>query len=54
MASVPRKSRKAYNDFFATWKDANPDIPVFHQAKSEYRKLTATTFAAASSLEKKQ
>src|SRR5262249_33469730 len=23
------KSRKAYDDFFTTWKDANPDIPVF-------------------------
>jgi DNA-binding winged helix-turn-helix (wHTH) protein/Tfp pilus assembly protein PilF len=35
-------SRKAYDDFFTTWKDANPDIPIFRQAKSEYQKLIAT------------
>ena len=34
-------SRKAYDDFFATWKDADPDIPVLRQAKAEYKKLTA-------------
>jgi predicted Zn-dependent protease len=34
------KSRKAYDDFFATWKDADPDIPILLQAKAEYRKLT--------------
>jgi eukaryotic-like serine/threonine-protein kinase len=34
------KSRKAYEDFFATWKDADPDMPILRQAKSEYRKLT--------------
>ncbi len=29
-------SRKAYDDFFATWKDADPDIPILRQAKAEY------------------
>lgn len=33
------KSRAAYQDFFALWKDADPDIPIFIQAKSEYAKL---------------
>lgn len=33
------KSRKAYEDFFALWKDADPDIPVLQQAKQEYDKL---------------
>ncbi|MBV8515728.1 MAG: hypothetical protein JO260_10570, partial [Acidobacteria bacterium] len=33
------KSRDAYNDFFNIWKDADPDIPVLLQAKSEYAKL---------------
>jgi tetratricopeptide (TPR) repeat protein len=33
------KSRKAYEDFFATWKDADPDIPIFIAAKAEYAKL---------------
>jgi hypothetical protein len=28
-----------YRDFFALWKDADPDIPVFQQAKAEYAKL---------------
>jgi len=33
------QSRKAYQDFFALWKDADPDIPVLQQAKAEYAKL---------------
>jgi eukaryotic-like serine/threonine-protein kinase len=32
-------SRKAYDDFFVTWKDADPDIPILKQAKAEYAKL---------------
>jgi tetratricopeptide (TPR) repeat protein len=30
-------SHKAYDDFFATWKDADPDIPILRQAKTEYK-----------------
>ncbi|MBV8053470.1 MAG: tetratricopeptide repeat protein, partial [Acidobacteriaceae bacterium] len=41
-------SRKAYADFFATWKDADPGIPILRQAKTENKKLTATPGAAAS------
>ena len=41
-------SRKAYEDFFTTWKDADPDIPILHQAKAEYQKLTVITPATAS------
>jgi eukaryotic-like serine/threonine-protein kinase len=33
------KSRKAYEEFFTTWKSADPDIPVLKQAKAEYAKL---------------
>jgi ATP/maltotriose-dependent transcriptional regulator MalT len=33
------KARAAYNDFFTLWKDADPDIPVLQQAKTEYAKL---------------
>jgi ATP/maltotriose-dependent transcriptional regulator MalT len=33
------KSRMAYQDFFALWKDADPDTPVLKQAKAEYAKL---------------
>jgi serine/threonine protein kinase/tetratricopeptide (TPR) repeat protein len=33
------KSRTAYQDFFALWKDADADIPVLKEAKAEYAKL---------------
>jgi hypothetical protein len=33
------KARLAYEDFFALWKDADPDVPVLVQAKAEYAKL---------------
>jgi tetratricopeptide (TPR) repeat protein len=33
------KARSAYQDFFALWKDADPDIPILKQAKAEYAKL---------------
>jgi len=33
------KSRIAYQDFLALWKDADPDIPILKQAKAEYAKL---------------
>jgi eukaryotic-like serine/threonine-protein kinase len=32
-------ARTAYQDFFATWKDADPDVPILKQAKSEYAAL---------------
>jgi len=33
------KARTAYQDFFAMWKDADPDVPVLVEAKAEYAKL---------------
>lgn len=33
------KSRIAYQDFLAIWKDADPDLPILKQAKAEYAKL---------------
>src|SRR5256712_2414210 len=33
------KSRAAYQDFLTLWKDADPDIPIFKQAKAAYAKL---------------
>jgi serine/threonine protein kinase len=33
------KARRAYQDFLALWKDADPDIPILKEAKSEYTKL---------------
>ncbi len=32
-------ARKSYQDFFALWKDADPDIPVLNAAKAEYAEL---------------
>jgi len=29
----------AYEDFLTLWKDADPDIPIYKQAKAEYAKL---------------
>ncbi len=33
------KAKSAYQDFLTLWKDADPDIPIFKQAKAEYAKL---------------
>jgi serine/threonine protein kinase/Tfp pilus assembly protein PilF len=33
------KAKTAYQDFFSFWKDADPDVPVLKQAKTEYAKL---------------
>ena len=33
------KARIAYQNFFAMWKDADPDVPLLHKAKAEYAKL---------------
>jgi len=33
------KAQTAYQDFFAGWKDADPDVPILIQAKAEYAKL---------------
>jgi serine/threonine protein kinase/tetratricopeptide (TPR) repeat protein len=32
-------ARKSYQDFFALWKDADPDLPMLVQAKKEYEQL---------------
>ena len=29
----------AYKDFLTLWKDADPDIPIYKQARAEYAKL---------------
>jgi hypothetical protein len=39
MAGDPAKANAAYQDFFALWKDADPDIPILLRAKIEYAKL---------------
>ncbi|MCH7766245.1 MAG: hypothetical protein IH916_06775 [Acidobacteria bacterium] len=32
-------ARRAYQDFLALWKDADPDIPILQEAQAEYAKL---------------
>lgn len=39
LAGDTARSRKAYQDFLALWKDADSDIPILRQAKTEYAKL---------------
>jgi tetratricopeptide (TPR) repeat protein len=39
MSGDRRKAKTAYQDFFALWKDADPDIPILKEAKAEYAKL---------------
>jgi len=39
LSGDPAKARTAYQDLLALWKDADPDVPILKQAKSEYVKL---------------
>ena len=39
LAGDNAKAKTAYQDFFALWKNADPDIPILQQAKAEYAKL---------------
>jgi anti-anti-sigma regulatory factor len=39
MSGDAASARTAYQDFFALWKDADPDIPILREAKAEYAKL---------------
>ena len=39
LAGDTAKAKKAFQDFFELWKDADPDIPILQQAKAEYAKL---------------
>jgi tetratricopeptide (TPR) repeat protein len=33
------KAKSAYDDFFALWKNADPDVPILTEARAEYAKL---------------
>ena len=39
MAGDTAKAKSAYQDFFALWKDADPETPLLKEAKGEYLKL---------------
>ncbi len=32
-------ARRGYHDFFAVWKDVDPEIPALQQPKAEYAKV---------------
>jgi hypothetical protein len=36
-------ARQSYEGFLALWKDADPDIPIYQQAQSEYARLSTRT-----------
>jgi tetratricopeptide (TPR) repeat protein len=38
----PTRARHGYEEFFAFWRDADPDIPVVVEAQNEYEKLKST------------
>jgi eukaryotic-like serine/threonine-protein kinase len=39
MAGDANKAKTAYKDFLTLWKDADPDIPILKEAKTEYARL---------------
>jgi serine/threonine protein kinase/Flp pilus assembly protein TadD len=39
LAGDKTKAKSAYQDFLSSWKDADPDIPILKQAKTEYARL---------------
>ena len=39
LQGVNSKAKAAYQDFFAIWKSADPDVPILKTAKAEYEKL---------------
>jgi hypothetical protein len=41
MAGNVSEARAAYEDLFAHWKDADEDIPVLREARSEFARITA-------------
>ena len=40
LAGDPVKGKKAYEDLFTLWKDADADVPVIKQARAEFAKLS--------------
>jgi Tfp pilus assembly protein PilF len=36
-------ARHSYEEFLALWKDADPDIPIYQQAKGEFERLSKKT-----------
>jgi tetratricopeptide (TPR) repeat protein len=47
LQSDTEKAKAAYQEFLTLWKDADPDIPVFVAAKSEFAKLESVKLESA-------
>ena len=47
------QSRKSYDEFFTTWKNADPGIPILRQAKTEFKKLSSSAPAGPAGPERK-
>lgn len=43
LSGATSKAKKAFQDFFELWKDADPDLPILRQARAEYVKLQQET-----------
>lgn len=39
LAGERAKAKKAFEDFFALWQNADRELPILRQAESAYRKL---------------
>ena len=39
IAGDTARSRRAYQDFFALWREADSDIPILQEARQEYERL---------------
>ena len=39
LAGDSARARRAYQDFLARWKDADPDLPILKEARQEYAAL---------------
>ena len=46
LAGDTAKARKAFQDFFELWKDADPDIPILQQSQSGIRQAAVNGKAA--------
>jgi hypothetical protein len=40
------KAKRAYEDLFALWKDADPEIPIVNEARAEHAKLQCARLTA--------
>jgi DNA-binding winged helix-turn-helix (wHTH) protein/Flp pilus assembly protein TadD len=47
VAGDTAKAKKAFERFFALWRDAGPDVPILMQAKAEYAKLQPNRIASS-------